>query len=319
MEKRFHLPDQENHFISSHALNKLLKRADGNASLAYLYILQQHGALDVQDAMEALRFSEQEVFEAVRVLVSLGLVSGKDAKGLGEQPREMPEREELPQYPAADIQREMTADASFAALAKAVEGILGRILTGPDLNTLMGIYRHLGLPPEVTYQLVCHLTKEHRARYGEGKSPTLRGIEKIAYCWARDDITTLDRAMTHIAGRERAQSEIGRLKKVLDLKQDKLTPTQEKYLYRWLDMGLAPEVIAKAYDKTVVSTGSLKWPYLDAILCDWHRKGLHTLDAVEAAEGGGSPGKKPPAKLPQPNVPTQQEIERKRRLLDGMK
>jgi len=319
MEKHFHLPDQENHFISSHALNKLLKRADGNASLAYLYILQQRGSLNISDAMQALRFSEQEVFEAVRVLVSLGLVSGSDAKGLTERPQELPEREELPQYDAADIQQEMTTDASFRALTKATEGILGRILTGPDLNTLLGIYRHLGLPPEVIYQLVSHLTKEHRARYGEGKSPTLRGIEKIAYIWARDDITTLDAAMSHIAARERAQTEIGRLKKVLDLKQDKLTPTQEKYLFRWLDMGLAPEVIAKAYDKTVVSTGSLKWPYLDAILTDWQRKGLHTIDAVDSAEGGGSLGKRPLAKPQQQNVPTQEEIERKRRLLDGMK
>jgi len=292
--------------------------ADGNATLTYLYILQQRGTLSVDGAMETLRLSEQEVHEAIRALVSLGLVSGKDARAAAEKPRELPQAEELPQYTAAEIEQEMGADAAFAALVKEVGGLLCKILTAPDLGILMGIYRHLGLPPEVIYQLVSHLTKEHRARYGEGKSPTLRGIEKVAYIWARDDITTLDTAMSHIAARERAQSEIGQMKKAMDLKQDKLSPTQEKYLLTWLGMGFPPEVIARAYDKTVVSTGALKWPYMNAILLTWHEKGLHTTDALESAEGGCAPAKKR-VPVPQSNAPDREEIARKRRLLDEMK
>jgi len=321
-EKRFHLPDQENHFISSHALNKLLRRADGNATLAYLYILQQKGRLSISGAMDALRLSEQEVYEAVRVLRSLGLVSGSDA-GAAPIPRELqapPESEELPQYAAAEIKGEMTADPAFAALVKEVSGMLGKILTAPDLGILMGIYRHLGLPSEVIYQLVSHLTKEHRRRYGEGKSPTLRGIEKIAYIWARDDIMTLDAAMAHIAGRERARSEMGQMKKILDLPQDKkLTQTQEKYLFAWMEMGFDRAVLARAYDKTVVATGSLKWPYIHAILSDWHKKGLLTIEAVETTEPGRKLGKKTAAAPPLQSGPDQREIERKRRLLDAMK
>ena len=323
-KKRFHLPDQESHTISGHALTKLLRRADGNATLLYLYILQQHGALN-DDAMESLRLSERELSEAIRTLTDLGLVSGHKARRTADdgekeaKPQELPEAEELPQYAAAEIEREMSTDAAFSALVKAVGGMTGKILTAPELNTLMGIYRHLGLPPEVIYQLVSHLTKEHRARYGEGKSPTLRGIEKVAYIWARDGIVTLDAAMSHIARREQTQSDLGQLKKVLDLPRDKaLTPTQEKYLFRWMEMGFDLAVIARAYDKTVVSTGSLKWPYLNAILSDWHKKDLLTAESLEIAEPGGKSGRKPAAKPPS-NAPDRQEIERKRRLLNEMK
>jgi len=317
-EKRFHLPDQENHFISSHALGKLLRRADGNATLTYLYILQQQGRLSVDGAMDALRLSEQQIHEAIRVLVSLGLVSGSHAKGLSEKPQAMPETEELPQYSATEIEREMTSDPAFAALVKAVGGTLGKVLTAPDLNILMGIYRHLGLPADVIYQLVSHLTKEHRAQYGEGKSPTLRGIEKIAYIWARDDITTLDAAMSHIARRERMQCEMGRMKKILDLPLNKkLTQTQEQYLFYWMELGFEPAVIAKAYDKTVTATGSLKWPYMNAILNGWHQKGLHTADAVETAEPTAKPKDPRPKEQPQ-SMPDQQEVLRRRRLFDQM-
>ena len=320
MEERvFYLPDQENHFISGRALEKLLRRADGGAALLYLYILQQKGRLDLSEAMEALRLEEQEVRHAVGVLANLGLVSGAGVSSFDNKKKDLPEKEELPQYTGAEIKREIGEDASFGALIKEVEGILGKILTAPDLNILMGIYRHLGLPPEVIYQLVSHLTKEHREKYGPAKSPTLRGIEKVAYIWTKSEILTLEAAMAHIQRREAQRSQIGQLKKAMDIKQDKLTPTQEKYLFTWLNMGFDPEVIALAYDKTVVATGSLKWNYMHAILKKWHEKGLLTLDAVDKAEGRKSPDPNPRhSKAERTSAPNRDEIARKRKLLEQM-
>lgn len=325
-ERRFHLPDQENHFISGHALQKLLRRADGGAALVYLHLLKQKGHLHIPDVMQALLLSEQEVYAAVGVLTTLGLLSGGDVtvhaaarQAPSNPPQDPPQSDELPQYTAAELDCELSQDPGFAALVKEVGCMLNKILTAPDLNTLMGIYRHLGLPLDVMFQLVSHLTREHRDRYGEGKSPTLRGIEKIAYIWAREEIFTLEQAVAYIDRRERMKSEIGLLKKALDIKQDKLTPTQEKYLHRWLDMGLGPEVIALAYDKTVVQTGSLQWKYLNAIVTDWHKKGLTTLDAIAAAEPGtGAKPHKKKAAAPSPSAPDRDEIARRRRLLEQM-
>ena len=315
-ERRFYLPDLDNHFLSGSTLEKLLRRADGTAALLYLHILRQKGRFDLAEAVQALGLSEQEIHQAVGVLASLGLISGGGGSNQ-EKKQEMPEREELPQYTAAEIEREMQTDVPFRALVKEVGGILGKILTAPDLNILMGIYRQLGLPPEVIYQLVSHLTKEHRSRYGEGKSPTFRGIEKIAYIWARDDITTLDAAMAHIERREERRNQIGQLKRALDLKQDKLTPTQEKYIFSWLEMGFDPEVIALAYDKTVTATGKLQWNYMNAILTKWHEKNLHSPETIHQAEGNRKNGGAKPKETPQ-NAPTRQEIARKRRLLEQM-
>ena len=314
-EQRFYLPDLDNHLISGQSLEKLLRRADATAALLYLYILRQRGRLDRAEAMNAINLSEQELRHAVGVLASLNLISGTGAQ---EKKQEMPEREELPQYTAAEMEQKMQADASFRALVKEVGGMLGKILTAPDLNILMGIYRELGLPPEVIYQLVSHLTKEHRARYGEGKSPSLRGVEKIAYIWAREGILNLDAAMAYIKRREERQSQIGRLKQILDIKQDKLTPTQEKYIFGWLDMGFDIEVLGLAYDKTITATGKLQWQYMNAILTKWHEKNLHSQEAIEGAESirknGGAKSEKP-----QQIVPTRDEIARKRELLEQMR
>jgi len=314
-ERRFYLPDQQNYFISSGAMEKLLRRADGSATLCYLYILQQKGNFNLQGAMEALRLSEQEVYDAVGVLKTLGLVSGGEI-GASEKRSEPLERQELPQYTAVEIEREMQADKAFAALVKEMSCILCKIPTAPDLNILMGLYRDLGLPPEVIYQLISHLTKEHRAKYGAGKTPTLRGIEKIAHIWAREGINTLDLAMAHIERREKQQSAMGRMKKVMDIKQDKLTQTQEKYMYAWLEMGFDIEVIALAYDKTVVQAGRMNWNYMHAILKDWHEKGLHTEEKVTKTDGRKPPKKHAKAELS--NAPDRDEIARKRKLLEQM-
>ena len=314
-ERRFHLPDQQNYFISSSAMEKLLRRADGSATLVYLCILEQKGAFSLHGVMETLRLSEQEVYDAISVLKTLGLVSGGLEKSATKK-QDMPEREELPQYTAAEIEREINSDSAFSALVKEMSNILGKIPTAADLTILMGIYRDLGLPPEVIYQLITHLTKEHRAKYGAGKSPTLRGIEKIAYIWTRNEINTLERAMAHIERREQQQSAIGRMKKVMDIKQDKLTETQEKYMYTWLDMGFDVEVIATAYDKTIVQANRMNWNYMHAILKDWHEKKYHTGDALRDAEGSRSPKKQSKEKAPL--APDRDEIARRRKLLDQM-
>ena len=60
------------------------------------------------------------------------------------------------------------------------------------------------------------------------------------------------------------------------------------------------EAVAIAYDRTVTSTGSLKWPYMNTILKNWHEKGLHSAQEIEekdtrrpraasAKSGGGKP------------------------------
>lgn len=54
-------------------------------------------------------------------------------------------------------------------------------------------------------------------------------------------------------------------------------------------MGFADEVIERAYDKTMLKCKELKWPYMNKILCSWHEKGLHTLEAVNAGDRPGRP------------------------------
>ena len=57
-------------------------------------------------------------------------------------------------------------------------------------------------------------------------------------------------------------------------------PSEEAYLRQWMDWGFTPEMVALAYDRTVLKNGKLKWAYLNGILRRWHQEGLSSPQQV---------------------------------------
>ena len=72
--------------------------------------------------------------------------------------------------------------------------------------------------------------------------------------------------------------------RLLGLGDRRPSPSEEKYLLSWLEMGFSPEAVELAYDKTVLKCRELKWSYLNGILRRWHEKGLHTLAEIQAGD-----------------------------------
>ena len=77
---------------------------------------------------------------------------------------------------------------------------LGKRLKTADLQILAGLYDDLGLPADVIYLLVCHCVARSEERYGPGRRPTLRQIEKEGYHWARQGALRSGEALPGICG-----------------------------------------------------------------------------------------------------------------------
>jgi len=166
---------------------------------------------------------------------------------------------------------------------------LGKKLTTPDLAALLGLYDQLGLPADVIFLLVGFCAERTAQRYGEGRRPTMRQIEKEGYTWARLGLMTQESAAVYIRKYQRSRQALPRMMRLLRLGDRPPAPSEEKYLLAWEGMGFADEVIERAYDKTMLKCKELKWPYMNKILCSWHEKGLHTLEAVNAGDRPGRP------------------------------
>ena len=202
---------------------------------------------------------------------------------------------------ASDPEAEFVAVTAINREAlRQVEEKLGRKLKTADLQVLAGLYDDLGMPADVIYLLVNHCITRSEERYGPGRRPTLRQIEKEGYYWARQGLFDQDSAARYLkTWRDRQQGQSAYMQ-VLGLGQRRPVASEEKYISDWMDKGFPPETVALAYDKTIFYKKQLEWRYLNGILRRWHENGWHTPEEVQQGDAG-----KPAQPSPKPDKPDQ--------------
>ena len=277
--------DQPNIVLPAQQADRLIGRGDGDAALLYLCLLRADRGVTAQELQRRLKWSQLRLHAAETALQELGLID--------RPPEQKPPEpaQERPVYTADDLTDLLTGDAGFRMLVPQTEEKLGKRLKTADLQILAGLYDDLGLPADVIYLLVCHCVERVQRRFGEGRRPGMKQIEKEGYAWARRGIDTQRAAVEYLKKYAERQGAIPPYMRALGLGDRLPVASEEKYLNAWQEMGFPPETVALAYDKTVLKCHELKWPYCNGILKRWHEAGLHTPEEIERAD-------KPPAKQP---------------------
>ncbi len=272
------MPTAEQNLIPDSIADKLIAAHDGDVALLYIW-LRRHDAFDVDAAARELCRTGTEVGNAYEKLCRMSLAHPA-AHALTVQ--KLPPADELPEYTAEDIVRRSKEDSGFQAVITQAQHKLGRVLSTADLKTLFGIYDHLALPADVIFMLIGYCIDVFAEKYGPGRLPSMRSIEKEAYFWANREIITIEQADEYIRTQAEKRSRVGELKSAMGIGSRVLTPTERKYMLSWFEMGFDNEAILIAYDRTVTNTGALKWGYMNKIMLSWHEKSIHT--AAEVAE-----------------------------------
>lgn len=263
--------------LSGPAARRLIEAGDGDAALLYIAVVQNRGGMDDEKVRALLKWDEPRFRRALHTLSSQGLVA------LPAAPAPPPPEEKPAEYTRADLARALEG-GEFAALTGAVEEKLGKKLTTPDLATLLGLYDQLGLPADVIFLLVGFCTERTAARYGPGRRPTLRQIEREGYTWARLGLMDQESAAAYIRDSQRRQEDIPRMMRLLGLGERKPGVSEERYLTAWSGMGFDDEALELAYDKTILKCKELRWAYMNKILSSWHQKGLHTMAQIREGD-----------------------------------
>ena len=249
-------------------MRKLLGAASGDAAILYLYL---HSGNDPRLAAEALHLTENRFACAMATLRQLGLWEQEQQKVLSG---------ERPSYTEKDVISAVDSDRDFRSIYSEVQRILGRVLNTEELKIILSFQRYLGMTPEVVCLLV-NYCKGRAKQKGSLRNPSLRTIEKEAYAWAERGIDTMEEAAAFILSQNQRDSQLGQLMQVLQIRDRRLTATEEKYAWQWLEMGFQPDAIAEAYDRTCVNTGNLSWSYMNKILTRWHQEGIHTAEEIK--------------------------------------
>ncbi len=261
---------------------KLLASCSQEGALLYLYF-QTGGSPET--ACASLRMSESTYRCALATLKQLGLYRPEPVRILPAEQR--------PQYTEADVTRALERERDFSLLQGEVQRVLGRVLSTEELKIFLSFQHYLGLPAEVI-QLLVNYCKERCRRRGSTRNPSIRMIEKEAYAWAEHGIDTMEAAAAFIREKNRQDSQLGRLMRLLQITGRALTPAEEQLALSWLDMGFDEEALTLAYNKTCLNTGGLKWPYMNKILKSWHQQKLHTgKEILEKDRKPGAPSDAP--------------------------
>lgn len=270
--------DQPNIVLPAQQADRLIGRGDGDAALLYLCLLRADRGVTAQELQRKLKWSQLRLHAAETALQELGLID--------RPPEQKPPEpaQERSVYTADDLTDLLTGDAGFRMLVPQTEEKLGKRLKTADLQILAGLYDDLGLPADVIYLLVCHCVARSEERYGPGRRPTLRQIEKEGYHWAQRGLFDQESASRYLRDWNVRRSAMSRYMQVLGLGDRRPVESEERYITDWMDKGFPPETVALAYDKTVFYKKELNWRYLNGILRRWHENGWHTEEEVRQGD-----------------------------------
>ena len=275
--------DQPNIVLPAQQADRLIGRGDGDAALLYLCLLRADRGVTAQELQRKLKWSQLRLHAAETALQELGLIDRPPEQKPPEQKPPEP-AQERPVYTADDLTDLLTGDAGFRMLVPQTEEKLGKRLKTADLQILAGLYDDLGLPADVIYLLVCHCVTRSEERYGPGRRPTLRQIEKEGYHWAQRGLFDQESASQYLRDWNVRRSAMSRYMQVLGLGDRRPVESEERYIADWMDKGFPPETVALAYDKTVFYKKELNWRYLNGILRRWHENGWHTEEEVRQSD-----------------------------------
>lgn len=262
-ERIYTIPESE--------MRRLLAAANADAALLYLY-LTADGSED--RAAQALGMSENRLRLASATLRQMGLWTPAPVRHL--------EPSSAPVYTEEDVRHEYTRSAEFPAIVGDAQRRLGRVLSTEEVKILLGIYRYLGLAPELISVLIACCIQRSQSR--SGRVPSFRMIEKEAYRWSDRGIDTIEQAAAYMQAQQKQQNGLDAVQALLGIRGRRLTQSEEKYVLTWLEWGFSEDVLRLAFDKTCMNVGSLKWPYMNSILKSWFEQGFSTVQQIEQGD-----------------------------------
>ena len=275
--------------LSPESVDRLIRRGSGDAALLYLYLLRTGGEYSSTAAQKALGWNAAQVLSAFTLLCELGLAQDD----VPPERKNAPKPEDCPAYTTEDITGELSGPHSeFRGLLEEMERMLGKKCSVTELRILLELYDHLAMPPEVLLLLTARLIEDTQAKYGPGRRPRMGEIKARAYQWKRNGIDTLEAADAFLKKQDYLRSQEGALLQAVGITGRPAVEGEKRFLHQWSEWGFGPEAVHMAYERTLLRTGSMKWPYCNGILRRWNDKGAHTPQEIEAAERPGR-AKKP--------------------------
>ena len=263
-----------------------------NASLTELRLLLALAddlslAEDIKALAKRVACREKEAKDALAKWKELGVLCESEEKTAPVRPARLRSADKIPLYSTSELSDLLEKRESIRVLLDEAQSILGKLFTPAETNLVIGFVDYLGLSEEAVILTLAHCKKI-------GKT-NLRAVEKYAISLCDKGITDPASLEEEFLREETFRSFEGELRSLFGLGARALSAKEERFVKSWVDYGYDIDIVKRAYEITVNSTGDASIPYTNAILETWHEAGLSTGDEIDrylADEADRKAGKK---------------------------
>lgn len=184
-------------------------------------------------------------------------------------------RDTIPDYSGEELAALVEdEEGKLRHLIDSFQNILGKMLSRTEIEKLAALSDYLRLENEYLLLLAQHCVRQNKK--------SMAYIVRTAYGLFNDGIDDYPKLDAHIRHREKYQSVIGRIRRMLGIGERELTKKENAYINQWIEEFAMPiEVIERAYQITIDSIKELSFDYMGKILENWHSAGATTIPAVE--------------------------------------
>lgn len=266
--------------LSTAFVDKYMPGANPLYVQVYLYGLRLcYGAgmeSDNKKIAEALDMLETDVYRAFKYWEKRGIVKITDdgIEFVDLSTEEIAEQSEKPTYKPDEIVDIIDNNQEIRQLIIHAECIFGKTLSKGETATLLSFYDWLRLPIEVILMLL-----EHCASLSKS---SMRYAEKVAVSWADKGIDTIEKAKEYLVSSEKRVKINRKYKRLFSITNRDLSDAEYAHIIQWTEnMEMSQQLIKAAYEKTVLATGGVSFPYMNGILQSWYKKGIKTPNEAE--------------------------------------
>ncbi len=278
--------------LSTVFVDKYMPGANPLYVQVYLYGLRLcYGAgmeSDNKKIAEALDILETDVYRAFKYWENKGIVKLSDdgVEFVDLSAVEDAKVSEKPTYKPDEIVDIIDNNKEIKQLIIHAECIFGKTLSRGETATLLSFYDWLRLPIEVILMLL-----EHCAALSK---TSMRYAEKVAISWADKGIDTIDKAKDYLVNSEKRIKISRKYKRLFSIVNRDLSDAEYAHIIQWTEsMDMSQQLIKAAYEKTVLATGGVSFPYMNGILQSWYKKGITKIEeTIDEAQGEKSGYKK---------------------------
>ena len=250
-------------------------RADYLKIYIYAKFASAKGNLDNKHISAVLGMDETVVENAIGFFKELGLLTQSD--GVIKFCSNEEENNSPPEYNTDEVLDIIAGSEQLQMMLVSAQKILGRLPSANSTIILYGLYDWLAMSPELILKLL-----EYCANIGK---KDLRYVEKVAIAWNQMGITSCDMADEYIQRQNKKNKYTYSVKKIFGIGQRNYTPTEQRYVDSWYELGFSCELIEYAFDYAVTKTGKLSLPYMNTVLLAWNESGIKTVeDAKKSVE-----------------------------------